>query len=188
VMEDRLAQVERLADGNHRLLEWLDRVLCEVAEPGEILGALEGKAIEFREDLLAERLVGLLGTKEREALARGLVFEIGVPRAVFEAVVGFREFGLAEAVGLLAVSPEGSVRVPRLLGLAEPQDEALAAQAAREIYGVWGESESEVQQLEIHRLAIEGKDGEGRSQMYCRRSYVRSVPIHQFCGSADRRS
>jgi tetratricopeptide (TPR) repeat protein len=109
-------------------------------------------------NLLAE-LLGLLGIKEREALGRGLVFEIGVPRAVFEAVVEFREFGQAEALGLLAVSPEGSVRVPRLLGLEEPQDEALAATAARELYEVWGESESEVEQLEIHRLAIEGKMG-----------------------------
>ena len=35
----------------------------------------------------------------------------------------------------------------------------MAARAAREIYEVWGKSESEIERLEIHRLAIEGKEG-----------------------------
>jgi tetratricopeptide (TPR) repeat protein len=87
------------------------------------------------------------------------VFEIAVPREVFESVVGFGNFAQAEALGLLAVSPDGAVRVPRLLGLVVPQDETLAATAAQEIYEVWEKSESEIECLEMHRLAISGKVG-----------------------------
>ena len=153
------AQAETLADGNPRLLEWLDRVLCEVADPTDILAALEVKAIEFRADVLAEKLLALLGTKERQALARGLVFEIGVPRVVFESVVDFGDFTKATALGLLAVSPDGNVRVPRLLGLEVPQDETLAATAAQAIYDVWGKDAfTEIRAFEIHRLALTGKE------------------------------
>jgi tetratricopeptide (TPR) repeat protein len=68
----------------------------------------------------------------------------------------------AIALGLLAVSPDGSVRVPRLLGLEVPQDETLAATAAQAIYEVWWENlddSTELQCLEIHRLAIVGRVG-----------------------------
>jgi tetratricopeptide (TPR) repeat protein len=133
--------------------------LCAMDDPSEILAALESRALDFRMAVLAEKLLALLSRKEREALARGLVFELAVGRAVFESVVGFGDFTQAVALGLLAVSPELEVRVPRLLGLAVPQDEALAATAARELYAVWEKSESEVQRLEMHRLAIVGRVG-----------------------------
>jgi tetratricopeptide (TPR) repeat protein len=158
-MQALQSQAEALADGNPRLLMWLDLVLCEVDDPSEIFAALEARALEFRMDVLAERLLALLSRKEREALARGLVFELAVGRAVFESVVGFGDFAQSIGLGLLAVSPELEVRVPRVLGLAVPQDEALAATAARELYAVWEKSESEVQRLEMHRLAIAGKVG-----------------------------
>ena len=48
----------------------------------------------------------------------------------------------------------------RVLGLVCPEPEQLMVAAARELYAVWEDEESEERQLEIHRLVMLAKNGE----------------------------
>ena len=119
-----LGRAEAIADGNPRLLEWLDLVLCDPLVPIEDwLEKLEGEQGRFRSDVLAEELLGMLVAKGREVLSRGMVFELAVPRAVFEAVCGGAGLERAVDLGLLEVMPNHEVRVSRVLGLVCPEDE-----------------------------------------------------------------
>jgi hypothetical protein len=67
----------------------------------------------------------------------------------------------AIALGLLEVSPDESLRVPRILPLKLPEDaETLHRQAAEVLYRLWwkdAEKISEEQELQILNLALEGK-------------------------------
>ncbi len=156
----------RIADGNPRLLEWLDLVLLDKkTDQSVILEAMERKATEFRADILAEQLLAQQSKGLRKMLARGLVFELAVSRAVFCEVTGgsSAEIDRAIAIGLLEVFPNGDLRVPRILPLELPDGEALASRAARVVYRVWwqeAESATEAQVVEIHRLAVIGKEKE----------------------------
>jgi hypothetical protein len=64
-------------------------------------------------------------------------------------------------VGVLEVSPDESLRVPRILPLKLPEDaETLHRQAAEVLYRLWwkdAEKISEEQELQILNLALEGK-------------------------------
>ena len=171
----------RLADGNPRLLEWLDKVLRNPAELGRglnaessvvaVLDRLEAEPAALRERVLADVLVAQMDGPMREMLRRARVYELPVPRG---AVVEICEAGVeglavedlivrAVALGLLEESPGEELRVPRVLPLDVVEDEGLAARAARVLYRLWWEKEkgsSETQRLEVHRLAVEGKDKE----------------------------
>ncbi len=152
-------RADRIAGGNPRLSEWLDKVLCETAAE-DVLQALEESQAKFREDILAEKLLEMVSAETRSQLAHGRVFELPVPRVCFESVCGGVGLDRAIALGLMEVFPGGEVRVPRVLPLVLAEDEALAAQAARELYRVWyqeAERSTEEQRLEIHRLAMIGK-------------------------------
>jgi tetratricopeptide (TPR) repeat protein len=102
----------------------------------------------------------------REMLSRGLVFELPVPRdalaAVCENIANLSDYiSRAVALGLLEVSYDQALRVPRILPvqLAE-SGEALHKQAAEVLYRLWweeAETSNEEQKLEIHRLALLGK-------------------------------
>ncbi len=163
-LTDGLGRIEAIADGNPRLLMWLDRVLCsgEVDEAA-VLATLESTREAFRSDVLAELLLGMVSAKGKAVLIKGLVFRLAVPIEVFKSVCGEVEIERSISLGLLEVMPEGTVRVSRVLLLVEPEDEELAKAAAREVYQVWykeSETSTEEQRLEIHRLAIVAKDGE----------------------------
>ena len=159
----------RLADGNPRLLEWLDKVLRNSMELGQgnaaaVLDRLAEEPAELREQVLAEVLVQQMDAPMREMLSRALWYELPVPK---EAVLALGEegsgvlIGRAVALGLLEQSVDGALRVPRVLPLEMVEDEALAAQAAQVLYRLWweeAESFTEAQGLEIHRLAMTGKD------------------------------
>lgn len=57
-----LGRAEAIADGNPRLLEWLDLVLCDSSISIEdLLEKLEAAREEFRSDVLAAELLGMLG-------------------------------------------------------------------------------------------------------------------------------
>ncbi|MEQ9354481.1 tetratricopeptide repeat protein [Coleofasciculus chthonoplastes] len=196
VEEALQAQAQRLADGNPRLLEWLDKVLLNLESPqlalkrgekntvAEILARLEADPVELREKVLAKELLKQIDQPMREMLSRGLVFELPVPREAFIAVCrgGFRDkltgntdnseakpalnnvdeyINLAIALGLLEVSPDESLRVPRILPLKLPEEaETLHRQAAEVLYRLWWENAEEISEKqgeEIHRLALEGK-------------------------------
>ncbi|WP_242032266.1 tetratricopeptide repeat protein [Aphanizomenon flos-aquae] len=164
------SQARRLADGNPRLLEWLDKILQNsTVDQVAILDRLEVDAVELREQVLAEALLQQMDETMGEMLSQGLVFELPVPRealtAVCENIPNLADYiNRAVALGLLEVSPDESLRVPRILPLTLPTHvETLHQQAAEVLYRLWrGDTKTtpEEQQLEIHRLALFGKQGE----------------------------
>ncbi|GAX39124.1 TPR repeat-containing protein [Tolypothrix sp. NIES-4075] len=102
----------------------------------------------------------------REMLSRGLVFELPVPRealaAVCDTIPNLSHYiNRAVALGLLEVSHDEALRVPRILPVQLPEDgEALHKQAAEVLYRLWREeteTTTEEQGLEIHRLALRAK-------------------------------
>ena len=192
------SQARRLADGNPRLLEWLDKILQAEPHPltpspqarrgdkmgdktGDknvdvkaILNRLEVDAVELREQVLAEALLQQMDETMGEMLSQGLVFELPVPRealtAVCEHIPNLDNYiNRAVALGLLEVSPDESLRVPRILPLTLSTNvETLHEQAAEVLYGLWwkqGETRTEEEVLEIHRLALLGKKGEIASKV-----------------------
>ncbi|MDB9481090.1 tetratricopeptide repeat protein, partial [Dolichospermum circinale CS-537/05] len=167
-----------------------------------ILNRLEVDAVELREQVLAEALLQQMDETMGEMLSHGLVFELPVPRealtAVCENIPNLENYiNRAVALGLLEVSPDQSLRVPRILplklsdltpltplpsqgmgesnspllageGLGERSEKSLHQQAAEVLYRLWweeGKTQVEEERLEIHRLALLGKQGEIASEM-----------------------
>jgi tetratricopeptide (TPR) repeat protein len=165
------SQARRLADGNPRLLEWLDNKIWQnsTVDQVAILNRLEVDAVELREQVLAEALLQQMDQTMGEMLSQGLVFELPVPRealtAVCENIPNLADYiNRAVALGLLEVSPDESLRVPRILPLTlSTHVETLHQQAAEVLYRLWyeeAETLTEEECLEIHRLALLGKQGE----------------------------
>ncbi|HYX15407.1 MAG TPA: tetratricopeptide repeat protein [Nostoc sp.] len=163
------SQAQKLADGNPRLLEWLDKILQNTTvDVAAILNRLAADPVELREQVLAEALLAQMDTTMREMLSRGLVFELPVPRealaAVCDSIANLEHYiSRAVALGLLEVSHDKALRVPRILPVQLVEDgEVLHKQAAEALYRLWWEEANtgiEEQQLEIHRLALLGKEG-----------------------------
>ncbi|MEH1833580.1 MAG: tetratricopeptide repeat protein [Nostoc sp.] len=161
------SQAQKLADGNPRLLEWLDKILQNTTvDVAAILNRLAADPVELREQVLAEVLLQQMDKTMREMLSRGLVFELPVPRealaAVCENIPNLEHYiNRAVALGLLEVSHDQALRVPRILPVHLPEDEeALHKQAAEVLYRLSREEVEtaiEEQRLEIHRLALRGK-------------------------------
>jgi tetratricopeptide (TPR) repeat protein len=162
------SQGQKLADGNPRLLEWLNKILQNTTvDQAAILNRLAADPVELREQVLAEALLQQMDTIMREMLSRGLVFELPVPRealaAVCDTIPNLSHYiSRAVALGLLEVSHDEALRVPRILPVQLPEDaEALHKQAAEVLYRLWWEEVEtgiEEQLLEIHRLALLGKE------------------------------
>ncbi|MEH1884782.1 tetratricopeptide repeat protein [Nostoc sp.] len=177
-------RAKQAADGNPRLLEWLDQILQNSPKSPEaergvemILQKMADKEKEFREDILAEELLKQQTPALRLMLGKLLVYELPVPLAVISPIcedISSWESHIqrAEILGLLEVTltnnTERLYRVPRILSpLLEfpenPKGEELYKQAAQILYRLWweeAESSTEAQRLEIHRLALLGKDEE----------------------------
>ncbi|MBE8966457.1 tetratricopeptide repeat protein [Nostocales cyanobacterium LEGE 12452] len=161
------SQAQKLADGNPRLLEWLDKILQnKTVDVATILNRLAADPVELREQVLAKALLQQMDTTMREMLSRGLVFELPIPREALAAVcetMGNLEHYISRAValGLLEVSHDEALRVPRILPVQLAEDgEVLHKQAAEALYRLWWEeteTTTEEQGLEIHRLALRGK-------------------------------
>jgi tetratricopeptide (TPR) repeat protein len=161
------SQAKRLADGNPRLLEWLDKILQNsTVDQKQILDRLETDAIELREQVLAMVLLEQIDQPMREMLQQAWVFELPVPREAMTTVCAAipnleQQLNRAVALGLLEVRPDESLRVSRILPLQLPADaETLHQQAAEVLYRLWWEEEetsTEEQVREIHRLALSGK-------------------------------
>ncbi|HLP91259.1 MAG TPA: tetratricopeptide repeat protein [Nostocaceae cyanobacterium] len=160
------SQALRLADGNPRLLEWLNKILQNgTVDRAAILQRLEVDAVELREQVLAKALLQQMNHTMREMLTRGLVYELPVPRAALTAICeDIRNLphylDRAVALGLLEVSPDECLRVPRILPLRLDDDTALSQKAAEVLYRLWWEERkatTEEEWLEMHRLALLGK-------------------------------
>ena len=160
-------QAQNLADGNPRLLERLDLVLlAEKLDVSAILERMQQTTAEFREDILNEELLKQLSPELKSMLELALVYQLPVPReaiaAVCTSIVEIEKIiDRAIALGLLEVSPDSSLRVPRILSLNLPEDSAgLHGEAAEFLYRLWweeGKYYTEEKGLEIHRLAMLGK-------------------------------
>jgi tetratricopeptide (TPR) repeat protein len=168
VDENLKSQARRLADGNPRLLEWLNNKIWQNSTVDQIaiLNRLEVDAVELREQVLAEALLQQMDETMGEMLSRGLVFELPVPRealtAVCEHIPNLDNYiNRAVALGLLEVSPDESLRVPRILPLTLSTNvETLHQQAAEVLYRLWyeeAETSTEEKLLEIYWLALTGK-------------------------------
>ncbi|MBE8997276.1 tetratricopeptide repeat protein [Nostoc sp. LEGE 12447] len=161
------SQAHKLADGNPRLLEWLDKILQNTTvDVAVILNRLAADPVELREQVLAEALLQQMDTTMREMLSRGLVFELPVPKEAFvtacDTIPNLEHYiSRAVALGLLEVSHDETLRVPRILPVQLVEDgEAFYKQAAEVLSRLWGEGTKTVieeQWLEIHRLALQGK-------------------------------
>ncbi len=186
-------QAQKLADGNPRLLEWLDKILQnKTVDRAAILQRLAADPVELREQVLAEALLQQMDETMREMLSRGLVFELPVPRealaAVCESIPSLEDYiNRAVALGLLEVSHDQALRVPRILPVQLAGDgEGLYKQAAEVLYRLWWEevdraelrwiakipaifdypfnwvkvsqSTRDERVLEIHRLALQGRE------------------------------
>ncbi len=179
-------QAYRLADGNPRLLEWLDKLLqnsagrkaitsastplLSIESVSKILTQLEEKRIDLRAKVLAQALIDQMDQPMQEMLSRGLVFEVPVPRSALQKIcTSISNFDAcidhAIGLGLLEVSTNGFLRVPRILPLQVPKNtEALCSQATKILYKIWRIKEREIlreeQWIEVHRLALLGQEEE----------------------------
>jgi tetratricopeptide (TPR) repeat protein len=175
VEADLRNQAEAIADGNPRLLEWLDLLLQQSdLDMTSILAAMRGKEQEFLEDILAEQLLAQQSAAFRQLLAVGLIFRVPVPQAALAAVWEGADLERCvergRALGLIEVFERPNAlptyRVPRLLAelvVLLGDGEVLAKVGAEVLHRLWWESDyqySEEQALEIHRLALVGKAGE----------------------------
>jgi tetratricopeptide (TPR) repeat protein len=174
VDEELRQKARKIADGYPRLLEWLNLVLLDDEIDREaILAALVGKQQEFLANILAEELLAKQQRGLRVMLERETIFDVPVPLGVLKSICGEfdgaeleRHIDRARALGLLESGlNDGLVRVPKVLNLTLKQKDRqkLAALAVRELNRLWIEtapSATEEQQVEIHRLAILGGDGE----------------------------
>ena len=173
VADDLQAQARTAADGNPRLLEWLDKVLvAEGVETEVILTRMAAEEDRFREEILAASLLEQQGDAFRRFLGRGLVFQLPVPEpvmaAVGKAISGWQDCQQrAIALGLMEVSQargERQLRVPQLLQplLSAVEDAELLAGAAETLHRVWwveAEGWTEERALEMLRLAeLAGKE------------------------------
>lgn len=120
----------KLADGNPRLLEWLDKILQDKQlDKAAILNCLEESPLEVLRDnkieILAQALLEQMDLTMQQMLQLGLVFELPVPRAGLAIIcTQISDFdsrvNRAIALGLLEVSPDQTLRVPRILPLQAP--------------------------------------------------------------------
>jgi len=127
------------------LLERLNLVLlAEQLDVTAILEQIEKTTAEFREDILNQELLKQLSPELTNMLELALVYQLPVPReaiaAVCTSIVDLdKNINRAIALGLLEVSPDSSLRVPRILSLNLPEDsEGLHRQAAEVLYRLGG--------------------------------------------------
>ena len=162
-------KAKHLADGNPRLLEYLNIILVDRSIPQEeILKRMEGKHQEFLEKIFMQALLEQLDKKTREILAQGLMFHLPIPRQVFIEICipSNQEFRVddmldrAISLGVLESTREGMVRVPQLLSdILETVEHSYAA-AAVTLYRNWeptlNMNVTEEQLREIYRLSVLG--------------------------------
>lgn len=165
------AQAIMLADGNPRLLEWLDQILLNPQIPvDELFARLQAEALRFREAILLQALVDAQSSAVRRVIALTALYRVPVPLLAIETLSADTQtqHHLAQAVqvGLVEQSDEqGQVHyfVSSLLDTAlageiqASKQEALQATAAQALNELWGQKGTEAQRLEVVRLAIAGK-------------------------------
>ena len=139
--------------GNPRLLEWLDRVLLDPdTDHDSILRVMDATTAEFRENVLAEKLLESQTKALRRLLALVGVFELPVAREAVQAVAGeipvepnlnrAVSLGLMES-GINPISGEPRYLVSNILQplitkeISEEERKAAYREGARSLYELW---------------------------------------------------
>jgi tetratricopeptide (TPR) repeat protein len=163
-------QAKTIADGNPRLLEWLNKLLLdEETEPSRILDAMSKKVEEFREEILAQELLAQQSDAVRQMLSRMQIYELPIPYSAVLAICQDipnleHHVQRATAIGLLEcdqISEEILYRLPRILMplLEEVTDESFYQLALDKLYQQWWKAGcSEEQAIELRRLALLSHD------------------------------
>jgi CHAT domain-containing protein/tetratricopeptide (TPR) repeat protein len=167
VSETLQVQVLRLADGNLGLLEYLSNEILQnsTTDPTETLNYLETNPTNLRKQVLADSLLDQINQSMQEVLQRALIFELPVPReaitAICETISDSKEsINRVISLGLLEVSSDGLLRVPRILPLQPPKNlEVWCRKGAETLYHIYlkDEKTTEEKLLEVHRLSLLGK-------------------------------
>jgi tetratricopeptide (TPR) repeat protein len=169
-------RIQKIADGNPRLLEWLAEVLKEgILDSDELLGRLEQTQQDFRQDVLAETLLGALNEAEQKFLARVSVFNLPVSGEILQAVVDDTSY-LERQINLSLIEqgldPATQSMLYRVSTVMEPllteilteaEWHSTYQQATQQLYQVWWEEAdgaTESQMLEIVRLALLAREQE----------------------------
>jgi tetratricopeptide (TPR) repeat protein len=168
--QDRERKTVQAADGNPRLLEWLLQ-LTDVLDD-EFLERLGGTVARFRENLLAEKLIGALDEDEKKALARMTLFQLPVPEALVTEMAHGASVQRAMRLGLLekqGSQEENLYRVTTVLEplvlsvLSESEWTEARKRAVRKLYELWWdvpEPPPEPHALEVVRLALKAGEQE----------------------------
>jgi tetratricopeptide (TPR) repeat protein len=162
--QDRERKTVQAADGNPRLLEWLLQ-LTDVLDD-EFLERLGGTVARFRENLLAEKLIGALDEDEKKALARMTLFQLPVPEALVTEMAHGASVQRAMPLGLLEKQGSQEENLYRVTTVLEPLLLSVLSEAewtksrrlaTRKLYDVWWsvpEEPLESRVLEVVRLAM----------------------------------
>ncbi|HEY9850657.1 MAG TPA: tetratricopeptide repeat protein [Leptolyngbyaceae cyanobacterium] len=177
---DLQAKAKIIADGNPRLLNWLNNILLAKRVNNHlILQEMEKAEEEFRKKISAAELLKQQPAGLEKMLGLALVYELPVPKEAIAAVCGNisnldSHVERAGILGLLEIHdpPQPPLirgekfRVPRILAslLEFPADaESIYRTAGQFLYRIWWEESEtyiEEQALEINRLALLGKETE----------------------------
>ncbi|MGD1714294.1 CHAT domain-containing protein [Dapis sp. BLCC M172] len=181
----------KLADGNPRLLEWLDKDVLSCEDIEGKLNQLESSSEDWQGKIIWPELYAQIDEKIIQVLSHCLVFEIPVPmlalEAVCESISGYQEkLNQAVDLGLIEVSSEveKSERVyrvsrilPRIISSIKfpevPEVYSFYEKGSEKLFEVWGtaDNESQVEWREIFRLKFANKENperfrQGFSQMF----------------------
>jgi len=163
-----------LADGNPRLLEYLNNEVLGKKDAEAKLTELEQSPELWKDQIIWEELYQLIDEPLQQVLSHCLVYEIPVPMVALEAVCHSltnyqQQLQRARELGLLEISPELEeenqlYRVSRILPHiissiqlpAAPEVYSLSRKAHDKLYELWGnkENENEERWREIFRLAF----------------------------------
>jgi GUN4-like/CHAT domain/AAA ATPase domain len=190
VEEHLIHRALRLADGNPRLLEYLNEEVLSQPDAETKLHQLETNAEDWKGRIVWQDLYAQIDPPLAKVLSRCLVFELPVPMVALESVCeslsGYREqLHRASELGLMEVSAEVKessrvYRVSRILPhifpgiqLPEAPDVYTVYQTAHDtLHRLWGhqDNENEEQWRELFRLRFANRDNperfrQGFSQM-----------------------
>lgn len=189
-----------LADGNPRLLEYLDTEILSRADRSAALRQVAEDSSTWRDRVIWDELHSTVDSKMAATLAVVDIFTIPVPRsAVLAAGAGIPDFAVdferCVELGLVEASSghgPDRYRVPNFLStiipaIAFPEEittrAAAAEQAAVALFGEWGRTENECWPEWWQTMALLTMAELGLAEL---RSWFSKVISVQFNGEADR--
>ncbi|NES78677.1 MULTISPECIES: CHAT domain-containing protein [Okeania] len=182
VDEKLIARALKLADGNARLLEWLDKDVLGCEDIEEKLSQLESGSEDWQGKIILSELYAQVDKKIVRVLSHCLVFEIPVPmlalEAVCESISGYKEqLNRGIDLGLIEVSSEVeeserlyrvSRILPRIISSIKlpgvPDVYSLYEKGLKKLFEVWGRRDNRSQEKwrEIFRLMFANKENSQR--------------------------